>query len=113
MNKIERPENERPAFDGGPGEGRAWRSRFVRGSTAGTVLRLLILSLVVGLFLSIVGLDPIEFWRGIGHAAEAFIRTLGSSFFEIAGNLLRYVAFGAAIVVPVWIVVRLLQGRRR
>lgn len=113
MSDAERRLEDRrsPAVEEGPRQGVA--RRLFDGDPVRTVIRLLILSLVVGLLLSIVGLNPAEFWRGIGHALEAFVRTLGTSAWEIATNVLRYVAFGAAIVVPVWLIIRLLNGRRR
>lgn len=113
MDHRLRVANETASLEGEPRRTQGWRQRFSGGRVSGTVIRLIIVSLVVGLFLSILGLNPIEFWRGIGRALEAFIRTLGSSAIEIAGNLLRYIAFGAAIVVPVWIVIRLFSGRSR
>ncbi|MBY0421636.1 MAG: hypothetical protein K2Q06_04975 [Parvularculaceae bacterium] len=113
MSDIERRIDDGRRLDAEDGSRRGISHRLFDGDPVRTLIRLLILSLVVGLLLSIVGLNPAEFWRGIGHAAEAFVRTLGSSAWEIATNVLRYVAFGAAIVVPIWLIIRLLNGRRR
>ena len=90
----------------------AWRDRLRQGGW-GTAMRLLILSLIVGLFLSFLGLDPVEFWRGAWSMVSGLVSMLGDTAVEIIRNLTTYLLFGAAIVVPMWIVLRLLSGRRR
>lgn len=99
-------------IEGSPPEGAGWRARF-RGGAWSTVIRLLILSLIVGLFLSFLGLNPVEFWRGAWRMMTSLISMLGDTAAEIIRNLATYLLFGAAIVVPVWIAYRLLGGSRR
>jgi hypothetical protein len=73
-------------------------------------VRLVLLSVVVGVLLAVLGLD-----------AGGMIRMLQRYGAELLGNsvavvdaLVRYFLLGAMIVVPVWLVVRLsrLAGRR-
>lgn len=97
----------------GPSPERAdWRTR-LRGAGWSTAIRLLILSLVVGLFLSFLGLDPVEFWRGAWRMVSGLISMLGDTAVEIIRNLATYILFGAAIVLPIWIAYRILGGSRR
>jgi hypothetical protein len=44
---------------------------------------------------------------------RGLIAAIGDSFGEIIVNLTTYLLLGAAIVVPIWLVMRLLRGRRR
>lgn len=78
-----------------------------------TFAKLAIASLIVGLFLSFLGLNPVEFWRGAWRMISSLVSMLGDTAIEIIRNLATYLAFGAAIVVPLWIAHRLLNGRRR
>jgi hypothetical protein len=100
------------ALEGPGAEQSGWRTR-LRGAGWSTAVRLLILSLIVGLFLSFLGLDPVEFWRGAWRMASGLVSMLGDTAVEIIRNLATYLLFGAAIVVPVWIAYRILGGSRR
>lgn len=78
-----------------------------------TFIKLGILSLIVGLFISFLGLDPVEFWRGAWNMISGLVSMLGDTAIEIIRNLATYLIFGAAIVIPVWIAYRLLNAPRR
>ncbi len=78
-----------------------------------TVIKLAVASLIVGTVLAVVGADPIDFWRGL---YETLRETLGAIFgFGINGvrNAVAYTALGAAVVLPIWIVVVLLKNRKK
>ncbi len=77
-----------------------------------TVIKLVIASLIVGGVLGMLGVSPIGFWRSVFDGVKAILSTLGATVGEIALNLATYFVFGAAIVVPVWVVTRLLSGGR-
>lgn len=82
-------------------------TRFFGGSPAWVLVRLVLLSVVVGVILAALGLDP----RNILTSLERLVRSLFSFGFETVANLWRYFLLGAAIVVPLWLVMRLF-GRR-
>ncbi len=88
------------------------KSRIVGKSTGRTILRLVIASIIVGAIFSFVGVRPEEFWRGIFTTARRLIHSLGESAAEIAMTLGTYLLIGAAIVIPIWLISRLLSSRK-
>jgi len=86
-------------------------TRFLGDSPWRVALRLIVLSVIVGLVLSAFNLHPLDiyFW-----AERAFLRiyNMGFALFE---NAFGYFLFGALIVVPVFLIMRLfsLMGGRR
>ncbi len=85
--------------------------RMFRGSWR-TVLQLVIASIVVGAIFSFVGISPVEFWHGIFDTFRGLIANLGESFTEITTTLAAYLLIGAAIVIPIWLISRLLSSRK-
>lgn len=84
--------------------------RFMGGSPAQVLLRLIVLSLVVGIVLSALGITPTE----IIDRAMGVVRRISAMGFGAIGSVWNYFLVGAAIVIPVWIVIRLLNlGRGR
>jgi hypothetical protein len=65
-----------------------------------------LLSILVGVILSAIGLDP---WN-ILHSIENLIRRVWDMGFDAVRWLWRYFLLGAALVVPIWLVVRLARG---
>jgi len=88
-------------------------NRFFRGSPWRTVIRLVIASVIVGAIFSFLGLGVIEFWEGIFDTVKDLVSALGENLSEIVVNLVTYFIIGAAVVVPIWFVMRLLRSRRR
>ncbi len=86
----------------------AFVSGFIGGSLAAVALRLVVISFVVGLILSMFGYDPETvygaFWRSIHRLIE-----FGLTDFRQFGRVLL---MGAMVVLPVWLVLRLLDARR-
>jgi Domain of unknown function (DUF6460) len=83
-------------------------ARFVGGSPMGVLLRLIVVSFVVGLLLESFGLDPMSLFdealRAVRHIVEyglTDVRQIG-----------RILATGAIVVVPVWLLLRLLDAGR-
>lgn len=90
--------------------------RFLGGRPATVALRLLMLSLVVGVILSVIGLDPfnivhslVNFVRWIAYRIEDILH-LGWDTIEW---LVRYVLLGGAVVVPIWLIARFLKTSGR
>ncbi|WP_417685126.1 DUF6460 domain-containing protein [Roseibium sp.] len=83
--------------------------RFLGGSPGQVILRLVFLSFVVGVILSALDLEPLQ----IVDMAVRFVQRLWEMGFDALGNILRYFVIGAVIVVPIWLVSRVLQMGRR
>lgn len=83
--------------------------RFFGGPPVWVLVRLAILSLIVGLVLSVVGISPYEIIEGFQRLI-ARIYDLGFEAFELA---FRYFLMGAVIVFPVWLVMRLVKSGKR
>ena len=83
--------------------------RFFGGNPALVLLRLAILSLIVGVVLAALGFSPFDILDSI---RELIVRIydLGWTAVEKAG---RYFLLGAVIVFPVWLVTRLLKSLGR
>lgn len=81
------------------------------GDTPGRVLvRLVVLSLLVGFAMSVFGVSPRDLFASI----ERLFAGLFESGWETVRLGLEYAATGAMVVLPVWVVLRLLSlGRRR
>ncbi|QFT33453.1 DUF6460 domain-containing protein [Roseibium porphyridii] len=85
-------------------------SRFLGGSPAQVLLRLVFLSFVVGIVLSALNLDPID----LVYMVLNFFERLWDMGFNAIGRLGNYLVIGAIVVVPIWLVSRLLSmGRTR
>lgn len=82
-------------------------TRFFGGSPAWVLVRLVILSVVVGVILAALGLDP----RNILNSLERLVRSLFTFGFETFHSLWRYFLLGAVVVIPLWILMRVF-GRR-
>ena len=83
--------------------------RFLGGHPLSVAVRLALLSILVGVLLSVVGITPRNFFRVLDEFARS-IYDLGFGAFRW---LLDYLLLGAMIVVPVWLVRRLLKSGDR
>ena len=82
--------------------------RWLGGSPGAVLLKLVVLSLIVGVVLATLGLTPL----GLLHEAGNAFRAVFGWGLESVRNFGAYLATGALIVVPVWFLGRLLAGRR-
>ena len=86
------------------------RQQFFGDSIAGTLLRLVLLSIVVGIVFSVLGITPFNLIERMQQLVSRII-DLGFDAFRSA---FTYFLLGAVVVIPVWFVVRLLRlGRPR
>lgn len=78
----------------------------ILGDTPGRVLvRLIFLSFVVGVVMAALGLEPQDlFYRVVN-----FFEGLWNLGFDAVRQVFRYFLLGAVIVVPIWIVLRVLK----
>lgn len=79
---------------------------FLGGRPLSVAVRLAILSIVVGVLLSIFGITPHNFFMSLDHFAR-YVYDLGFGAFEW---LIEYLVLGAMVVLPIWLIVRLLRA---
>ncbi len=79
--------------------------RFFGGPPIWVILRLLVVSLVVGIVLSVLDIRPFEIW----YAARDMARYVWYMGFDAFGRLGQYLIVGAIIVIPIWLVMRILR----
>jgi hypothetical protein len=84
-------------------------SRFLGGSPGRVLLQLIVLSLVVGVVLSALGVSPFDIVNGLRRVIER----LWYAGFDSLLWVWRYFLLGAVVVIPVWLVMRLLKAGRR
>jgi hypothetical protein len=82
--------------------------RFFGGSPLWVLVRLILLSIVIGVLLSALGLDP---WN-ILQSIERTIRRIFDLGWDAVVWLWRYFLLGAVLVIPVWLVIRLFRSSR-
>ncbi len=75
---------------------------------AGTIIKLFVASVVVGLFLSLFNIDPVAAFGRLGQAAER-VFNLGVGAVQWA---VPFALAGAVIVVPIWLISFVLKSRR-
>lgn len=83
-------------------------ARWVGGSPLAVLARLILVSILVGVILNALGLDPFD----IVHSIERLIRSIWDMGFDAIRWVWRYFLLGAVIVIPIWIVLRLINGPR-
>ena len=89
---------------------RGWAESFLGGTPGRVAVRLILMSLLVGFLMSIFGISPqaILFW------IESFIASVFDNGYDVLRDAFGYVLTGAVIVLPLWLLGRLMSpGRRR
>lgn len=82
-------------------------NRFLGGSPLNVALRLFLLSLLVGVLLMWLDIRPAD----LVDAASRFVQRIYSLGFDALRNMGDYLLAGAMIVVPLWLLARLLTMR--
>jgi hypothetical protein len=82
--------------------------RFLGGSPLGVLIKLVLLSILVGFVLYVFGLNPFNIVEGI----TALIRGILNLGFNVFYELWYYFLLGAVIVIPIWLIMRLVQSRK-
>jgi hypothetical protein len=111
MNEDDRfaPKASPPWTEGGPRQHHEETvlNRFLGGSPGGVFLRLLFVSLIVGAMLMWLDIRPSDIFRGLVQ----FVNGIWARGFDAIREIADYVIAGAVIVVPVWLVLRLMNMR--
>ena len=83
--------------------------RFLGGSPLAVLVKLIVVSLIVGALLMWLNIRPADVFRMLEEMIDR-LWALGFASFREFGT---YIAAGAAIVIPVWLILRLLSYRGR
>ena len=84
--------------------------RLFGGSPFWVVVRLVLLSVVIGVLLSVLGFDPWNIWWSL----ERLVRRIINLGWDAIDSVWRYFILGAVLVFPIWLIVRLTRaGSRR
>lgn len=81
--------------------------RFLGGSPAAVFIRLFFISMIVGALLMWLDIRPLDIFRAI----DRLILRLWDLGFDAIREIIEYVLAGAVIVVPIWLIARLLGQR--
>jgi Domain of unknown function (DUF6460) len=83
-------------------------TRVFGGSPMAVLGRLILVSILVGVVLAALGLDPYD----IVHSIDRLIRSIWNMGFDAFRWLWRYFLLGAVIVIPIWILIRVVNAPR-
>lgn len=83
-------------------------SKIFGGSPLAVLGRLILVSILVGVVLSALGLDPFDIVRSI----ERLFRSIWNMGFDAIRWVWRYFLLGAVLVIPIWVIVRLVNAPR-
>jgi hypothetical protein len=83
-------------------------TRIFGGSPLAVIARLILVCILVGVILSVLGLDPFD----IIHSIERLVRTIWNMGFDAVRWLWRYFLLGAVIVIPIWLIMRVVNAPR-
>lgn len=83
-------------------------NRFLGDTPGRTAIKLVVISLIVGFLMAIFGVDPGDIVYGIRN----FVLDIWHSGFAALGKVGDYLLLGATVVVPVFVILRLLSYRR-
>lgn len=82
-------------------------NRFLGGSPASVIVKLVFLSLLVGALMALLGLTPTL----LIDRVASFVRALIDLGFDAFGDVALWIVYGAVIVVPIWLLSRIFGGR--
>lgn len=82
--------------------------RFMGGSPLAVLFKLILLSILIGVVLSALGLDP---WN-IVESIKRLIETIWNMGFDAVKWLWQYFLLGAVLVIPIWLILRLMRAPR-
>jgi hypothetical protein len=81
---------------------------FLGGSPLAVLGKLVLLSILIGVVLSAIGLDP---WN-IVASVRRLLEMIWDMGFDTVRWLWRYFLLGAVIVIPIWLILRLVRAPR-
>jgi hypothetical protein len=82
--------------------------RFFGGPPLAVLFRLILLSILVGVILAALGLDPLN----IINSIQRLVLRIWDMGFDAVRWLWQYFLLGAVIVGPIWLIVRAVKAAR-
>lgn len=83
-------------------------NRFLGDSIGRTLIKLIVVSVIVGFIMNALGVYPADIIAGTRH----FLQDLWYKGFSALGRVGDYLLLGASIVIPLFILIRLLNLRK-
>ena len=80
--------------------------RFLGGPPLAVLGKLILLSILIGVVLTVLGLDP---WN-IFESIQRLFRQLWNMGFDAVRWLWGYFLLGAVLVIPIWVILRLVRA---
>ena len=81
-------------------------ARFLGGPPLAVLGKLILLSILIGVVLSALGLDP---WN-IFESVRRLIRVVWDMGFDAVRWLWQYFLLGAVLVIPIWLILRVVRA---
>lgn len=82
-------------------------TRFLGDSPSRTLVKLAVISFVVGIIMSALNFTPLEVW----YAVRDFIEQIYNLGFEAFARIGKYFLYGAIVVIPVFLLLRMTKFR--
>jgi len=83
-------------------------ARFFGGRPLSVLFKLVLLSILVGFILRVLGLDPFN----IIDSVRALFKYVWDMGFDAIVSVGRYFLLGAVLVIPIWLIIRLVRTPR-
>ncbi len=83
-------------------------NRFFGGPPLAVIAKLILLSILIGVVLSALGLDPLN----IVSSIQRLIVRIWDMGFDAIRWIWQYFLLGAVIVIPIWLIMRLVRAPR-
>lgn len=83
-------------------------TRFLGDSPLRVAVKLAVVSFLVGIVMNAFGWSPLDVWHGL----REMVLDIWNMGFAALGRFGEYLALGAAVVIPAFIVLRILSLRR-
>jgi len=80
------------------------RNRFLGGNPIGVIVRLVVLSIIVGIVMSALEIRP----ETLLYHVQMLIHRISMLGFGVFESIFAYLVLGAVVVVPIWLIARLL-----
>lgn len=84
-------------------------TRFLGGSPGKIAIQLIAMSFIVGIILSVLGVSPYDIVNGL----QRLIHRIWNMSFDTVEWIFRYFLLGAVVVIPIWLIMRVLKMGRR
>lgn len=89
--------------------GKSMSTNRILGDTLGrTIIKLVVISLLVGMTMSVFGIGPFD----IVDAVRDFVGNLWESGWAALGRFGDWLILGASVVIPIFVIMRILNYRR-